>query len=124
MQHVCMDASVHKVQVGDRLRVAIEALGVTQIEVARSIGISGSRLHNWIRGVHYPDPLEIVKLAQRWNITADWLLRGEIAGTVSPLADALWKSVSASEEGPKAAAPPATGTRVRKRKTRTPSKSP
>lgn len=93
-----VDASVHKVQVGERLRLAIEALGLTQAAVARSLGVSPTKLGNWIRGDNYPPPLILVQLADRWNITSDWLIRGKIAGTASPLADELWKSASALEE--------------------------
>ena len=99
-----MDAAVHKVEVGNRLRLAIEALGKSQADVARSIGVSPNKLGNWIRGDNYPSNIYIVALGARFNITADWLLRGVVAGMASPLADELWKSASALQEGPKARA--------------------
>lgn len=91
-----MDASLHKVQVGDRLRVAIQALGISQAEFARSLSVEPNKLGNWLRGDNYPPNLVIVAMSERWTITADWLLRGVVSGMASPLADALWKSVSAS----------------------------
>ena len=105
VSHFCMDAAMHKIQVGNRLRLAIEALGKSQAEVARQLGISPTKLGNWIRGDNYPSNLMIVRLGERYSITADWLLRGVLAGMVSPLADDLWQSVSASGAELTAAAP-------------------
>lgn len=98
MHHSCMDATMHKIEVGGRLRLAIEALGKSQAEVARAMGVSPTKLNNWLRGDNYPSNLVIVALCDRYNITADWLLRGAVSGMASPLADALWGAASASRQ--------------------------
>ena len=95
---LCMNASMHRILVGQRLRIAIEALGLTQIEVAAAIGTSPSGLGNWLRGDSYPPPIAMVKLHRRYNITPGWLLVGELSGLPSGLAADLWKSVQASPE--------------------------
>lgn len=95
---------MHKIQVGQRLRIAIEALGLRQVEVARSLGVTPSKLNNWLRGDNYPPHMFIVRLRQRYNITSDWLLSGEIAGLPGPLADDLWRLALASPPGSMVAA--------------------
>ena len=110
-----MDASLHKVQVGDRLRTAIDSLGVSYAEFARSIGVEANKLGNWMRGDNYPPNLAIVAMGERWNVTADWLLRGVVSGMASPLADALWKSASASPAERRAGVDRAAGNAVEKR---------
>jgi len=105
-----MDAATHKLRVGERLKVAIEALGISQADFARSIGISASKLGNWIRGDNYPSHLQMAQIILRWNITADWLLVGRIAGVASPLADELWTRASALSEGYSAQPGQALGT--------------
>ena len=96
-----MDAGMHKIEVGNRLRLAIEALGLSQAQVARTLGMTPSKLHNYIRGDNYLPHLAIVALGDRYNITADWILRGQVAGMASPLADVLWQAASASSAAPK-----------------------
>ena len=96
MQQSAMDASVHKVEVGNRLRIAIEALGKSQADVARNLDVSPTKLGNWIRGDNYPPNLFILAFCDRYNLTADWLIRGVVSGVASPVADSLWKSGAAS----------------------------
>ena len=91
-----MNVAMHRIEVGQRLRIAIEALGLTQTEVAASIGTSPSGMGNWLRGDSYPPPIAMVRLHKRYNITPGWLLVGELAGLPSALAADLWKAVPAS----------------------------
>jgi transcriptional regulator with XRE-family HTH domain len=91
-----MDDARHKQQVGDRLRVAREALGLEQREMARLYGIDHTKLSHWERGKHYPAPTFIARLWERHRIPADWIYLGEVSGVPHRLADSLLAGAKAS----------------------------
>ena len=82
----------HVAFVAGQLQLAIEALGLTQAQVARTLGITASKLGNWKRGDNYPDPFLITMFCDRYNVTMDFLYRGHILGLSKELADGLAKS--------------------------------
>ena len=84
-----MDDARHKQLVGSRLRIAREALGLEQKELAAQIGIDNTKLSHWERGVHYPAPTFIVRLWERHRIPADWIYLGEVSGVPHRLAGNL-----------------------------------
>jgi transcriptional regulator with XRE-family HTH domain len=88
--------SLHKAQVGRRLRAAIETLGITQTEVAKALGVTPSKLGNWLRGDNYPTAWFVKRFCDRYGITTDWIYRGIVSGMSSHLADELWKSEQAA----------------------------
>lgn len=87
-----MAATEHKIQVGRRLRIAIEAVGKRPAEIARMFdGVTQPKLGNWMRGDDYPAEWFVVNFCDRFNITTDWIYRGRIAVSMdAALADALW----------------------------------
>ena len=91
-----MPSSQHKRQTGSRLSIAIQALGVTQAEIARKFDISTSKLGNWIRGDNYPDPYFIAQFCDRYGVSADWIYRGLTTSMSGALGDALWAAERAS----------------------------
>lgn len=86
----------HREQVGHRLAVTIEALHLEKIEVARFLGISTSKLGNWLAGRNYPDEYLLSRFCDRYGVTADWLYRGRLYGLPAELADSLAKASPAS----------------------------
>ncbi len=94
--HSAEDAAVsetlHRAQVARRLRAAIEALGVTQAEVARAFEVSPSKLGNWVRANNYPSEWFVKRFCDRYGITTDWIYRGIVSGMAGELADALYRS--------------------------------
>jgi hypothetical protein len=104
--------TLHKVEVGRRLRAAIDALGLSQTGVASTLDTSTSKLGNWIRGDNYPAAWFVKRFCDRYGITTDWLYRGIVSGIDANLADALWKSdqepavTSKPKPRPKERAPP------------------
>lgn len=88
-----MSKTAHMVEVGVRLRMAIEALGLSQAAVARAFdGVTAPKLGNWLRGDHYPDEYFVKQFCDRYGITADWIYRGVVSGVSGDAADALWKA--------------------------------
>jgi len=93
-----VNATSHKLLVGDRLRMAIEALGKRPVDVCRIFDVAPSKLGNWMRGEHYPDPWFIVRFCDRFNVTADFFYRGRVSSAMdAPLADALWAKEEAAQ---------------------------
>jgi DNA-binding transcriptional regulator YiaG len=81
-----MPATHHKVFVGNNLRLAIEALGLSQAEFARRTQISPNKLHNYLRGANYPEPYWLTKVCDDFGLTVDWFYRGIRAGVAAGVA--------------------------------------
>jgi len=105
---VCgMAATWHRAIVGSRLRVAIEATGRPQAEIARQFEISPSKLGNWLRGDNYPDELFLSRFCDRYNISMDYIYRGRVAAAMAgPVADALYAAEQALQSDHPAAVHP------------------
>ena len=90
------------------MRTAIEALGKKQVEICRMFDVAPSKLGNWMRGEHYPDPWFIVRFCNRFNVSADYFYRGLVSSAMDgPLADALWAAEEAAQQEQQALAAPA-----------------
>lgn len=59
---------------GQRLRALRKSRGWTLAELADKVGIQGSMVGNYERGLHYPPIPTLVKLAQALEVSADRLL--------------------------------------------------
>ena len=66
--------------VGQRLRTARKALGLSQKELYDSLGVGASTWHNWESGKRLPDPLVMAQLRKVYGVTLDWVFAGETAG--------------------------------------------
>jgi transcriptional regulator with XRE-family HTH domain len=84
-----MISSDHKRQVGKNLSLLFQALGRQDAEIARSVGVSNSKLGNWKRGANYIDPYVATQLCERYGVTMDWIFRGRLYGLPTELADRL-----------------------------------
>lgn len=81
-----MDSALEKQRVGERLRLAREALGVKQAEFARRHGIDKTKLSHWERGQHLPSLAYVRLLWREYQISADWIylgLRGRLPADVA-----------------------------------------
>ena len=67
---------------GERLRLRAKALGLTDSEVARRLGLSQGRYSNYVNGVVEPDLGTLVRIAQALGLTTD-----QILGMGSPAAE-------------------------------------
>lgn len=48
--------------------------GVTQKELANVLGVTGQTLLNWENGIYEPKIAELIKLADYFNVTVDYLI--------------------------------------------------
>lgn len=66
------------IEFGDRLRIARRHAGISQEELAESIGVSQSRVAAWEAGVSHPrggELIEVAKLIEEvTGVDAAWLL--------------------------------------------------
>jgi hypothetical protein len=81
-----MPATPHKTFVGNNLRIAIDALGLSQAEFCRRTGIAPNKLSNYLRGDNYPDPMWLVRVCDEFGLTTDWFYRGARAGVAAGVA--------------------------------------
>jgi transcriptional regulator with XRE-family HTH domain len=62
---------------GDRLARAREALELSQVEICRNIGIGETTWNNWEKAKRRPDPLALVRFANAYGISLDYIYRGD-----------------------------------------------
>ena len=75
-----MRTTVEKREVGNRLRLAREALGFGLREMGRKYDDDPSKISHWEKGQHFPDLNYVRWLWENHAITADWIYLGRIAG--------------------------------------------
>ncbi|MEM1387270.1 MAG: helix-turn-helix domain-containing protein [Pseudomonadota bacterium] len=80
---------------GDRLAAAREALGLSQADLARRIGIKIKTLQGWEDDLSEPRANKLSMLAGILNVSMIWLLNGEGPGLSEPTDYTLPEEVSA-----------------------------
>lgn len=78
-----------KKAVGARIVEGREALGRTQANVAKALGISPQRLSNYETGSRPLDIELASKLCDNFGLTLDYLYRGQLYGLPRELADRI-----------------------------------
>lgn len=66
-----MDESKMFVQ---RLRCVIAESGETQRQIAKEVGVAKATVNLWCRGEQMPNSKALIKLCERFDVSADWLL--------------------------------------------------
>jgi transcriptional regulator with XRE-family HTH domain len=79
----------HREEVAARLAITFDALNLKPAQVAKFLEITTSKLGNWLAARNYPDEFLVVRLCDRYGVTADWIYRGNLYGLPSELADDL-----------------------------------
>lgn len=62
---------------GGRLRDARKRAGLTQVQLAKAVGIDESGLNAWERGGRLPETQSLVRLSETLDVSIDYLLRGK-----------------------------------------------
>ena len=92
--------------VAQNMERAMEALGLTRSDAAKTMGISLQKLGNWLRPDNYPDPYLITVFCDRYGVTTDFIYRGIVSGLQKNVADDLARVAKASSVEQKAEARP------------------
>jgi len=61
------------VSLGERIRDARKGAGMSQIDLAKRVGVSQPAVANWESGIHDPRRLMIAKIAEALQVSPDWL---------------------------------------------------
>ncbi|WP_425409960.1 helix-turn-helix domain-containing protein [Hyphococcus sp.] len=69
--------------IGDRIRQARKAKGLSQSDLALRVGVSQPAIANWESGIHDPRRLTLAKLADALGAPLDWLAAGDRSMTES-----------------------------------------
>lgn len=93
-------AGDESLQFAERLRRAMKARGLERrpAALARYLGLSPTSVGPWYNGVRLPDGASLLRLADKLNVSLDWLLRG--VGPMEPV------DADAYEAGARAAIAP------------------
>ncbi len=70
----------HLVPIGDRLRKARKAVDVSQTAAAKLVGVTPQAWSQWELGKRPFDFEAAIIFCDRYNVTLDWLYRGQPAG--------------------------------------------
>lgn len=80
--------------IGNRLRAARLALGLTQKDMYEPLGVKAATWNHWESGKRLPDPLVMARLKELHGITTDWIFTGDGAALPFSLARTLLKAAS------------------------------
>src|SRR5262247_409114 len=61
----------------DRVLSLVEASGLSRGAFAQEIGLDDSKLSKSLSGTRRFSSLDLARIADRWNVTVDWLVTGE-----------------------------------------------
>jgi transcriptional regulator with XRE-family HTH domain len=97
---------------GSRLQAVREAIGLTQDDMAKNMGVVVTTLSAWESGRNQIDIVKLARSATRWGFTTDWVARGDLSGLRKDVAEKV-EAILAMGPGPRrgrrrAPHPPAT----------------
>lgn len=61
-------------KIGEIIKAERKARGLSQTELAKLIGVTQDSISLWEKGKRLPDTQYVIKLAQLFNVSADYLL--------------------------------------------------
>ena len=65
-----------RLALGDRIRIAREARGITQKALARRLDVEQGHVWKWEHGVRTPRMLRLIIIADMLDVSLDYLIRG------------------------------------------------
>jgi len=67
----------------EKIKLLRERVGLTQSDLARSLGLTRSSVNAWEMGLSVPSTQYIVELAKAFDVSTDYLLGMENSATIS-----------------------------------------
>ncbi len=72
-------------EIGKRLRLIRERMGITQAEVGNKLGIQSQHVSKYERGETVPTWENLIKLTELYDVNINWLLTGKGSMFLSPV---------------------------------------
>ena len=72
-------------EIGKRLRLIRERMGITQAELGNKLGIQSQHVSKYERGKTVPTWENLIKLNERYDVNINWLLTGKGSMFLSPV---------------------------------------
>lgn len=69
-------ARLDPVTIGDRIKAARKETSLSQVDLAKLVGVTQPAVANWESGVHDPRRLMLAKIADALKVSAGWLASG------------------------------------------------
>ena len=63
--------------IGSKIKAARIEKKLTQEQVAELLGVSRQTISNWENGKSYPDIISVIKMSECYDVSLDYLLKGE-----------------------------------------------
>ncbi len=64
-------------EIGSKIRQSRTEAGLTQEQAAEALGVSRQTISNWENERSYPDILSVLRMSSLYNVSLDYLLKGE-----------------------------------------------
>lgn len=74
-----------RLEIGKRLRLIRERMGITQAEVGEKLGIQSQHVSKYERGETVPTWENLIKLIDLYDVNINWLLTGKGSMFLSPV---------------------------------------
>lgn len=97
MQFAILPETEYHRQCGARLRQAIDACQMKQVEAARIMGVTKNHLGNWLRGDAPIRLYHLYRFCRISGVTADWVLLGDPSGLPTRISQQLLSAEPAPE---------------------------
>lgn len=81
-------------QIGNRLKAARLALGLSQKELYDAIGVKAATWNHWETGKRMPDPMSMAELYRRHGVTMEWIYAGDPKALPFCVAQIILKAAS------------------------------
>jgi transcriptional regulator with XRE-family HTH domain len=102
-------ATQHKLEVGTRLKLIIQASGLSVTDWAKKYGRKKQNVTEWVKGRSYPDIEVLIRVCENEALTLDWFFRNIEAGISKAWADRLSQPKPASQAVSRELEPPVHG---------------
>ncbi len=66
-----------EIDIGNKIRNARNEKGLTQEQAAELLSVSRQTISNWENEKSYPDIISVIKMSDYYDVTLDYLLKGE-----------------------------------------------
>lgn len=68
---------IARMEMAERIAIRRKAVGLSQSQLGKAVGVTGSAVSQWERGLDSPRPDKLERLARALEVDVGWLLTGQ-----------------------------------------------